>query len=506
MSGDVEPPLPTPLPTRTEDGWQRLDRRMLLVDPVRTLGQFAVPGLVALVGIGTADTGFSLMLFPVFVVGAALIGMLPWLTTRFRLTPSQLQLRTGVLRRNVLTAPLDRVRSVDLESSLLHRVLGLTKVTVGTGADQTRIRLDALGRDAALALQHSLLRRSPAVEGSYDDEAAPREQPPHVEELARIDWAWLRFAPFSLSRLVIVAGAFGLLAQFGEDLPFLQPERLEDAAGRAAEIPLALIAIILAVLALLGWLVIAVSGYVVQWWDFRLARTEGSLRLTAGLFTTRSTTVEEARIRGVELTEPVLMRLVGGAELATLATGSGHGGVATVLPPCPVGFATQVGDVVLADAAPLAARLTRHGPVARRRRLVRGVLPAAVLAIGAAVAGVLLDWPWWGTTTLVAGLLVAGSVAGEAAYRNLGHALTDAHLVAGHPDVARRRTALETDGIIGWVVNQSWWQRRLGLATLVATTAAGREHVTLTDVPLEAAIGLADSATPGLLAPFLLDR
>ena len=65
------------------------------------------------------------------------------------------------------------------------------------------------------------------------------------------------------------------------------------------------------------------------------------------------------------------------------------------------------------------------------------------------------------------------------------------------------RTVLETDGIIGWVVSQSWWQRRIGLADLTATTAAGTERVLVRDVRLEVAVALADRATPGMLTPFV---
>ena len=66
------------------------------------------------------------------------------------------------------------------------------------------------------------------------------------------------------------------------------------------------------------------------------------------------------------------------------------------------------------------------------------------------------------------------------------------------------RTVLETDGIIGWVVNETWFQRRVGLADLVATTAAGAERVVVRDVPRERAIALADAATPDVLTAWIL--
>jgi putative membrane protein len=75
--------------------------------------------------------------------------------------------------------------------------------------------------------------------------------------------------------------------------------------------------------------------------------------------------------------------------------------------------------------------------------------------------------------------------------------------VAGAPAVARRRTVLERDGVIGWVVQQTFFQRRRGLATLVATTAAGGERVVVTDVPLPQAVAVAAAVTPEPVAPFL---
>ena len=143
-----------------------------------------------------------------------------------------------MLRRTVVTAPLDRVRSVDLESSLLHRLLGLTTVTIGTGVDDTRIELDSLATTRADRLRVELLQRAPRGRTRHRHAAGdPPARPdpgrppalrhrPTAEELARIDWSWLRFAPFSLSRLVVVAAAFGALSQFFDNLPL---DRVGDA-------------------------------------------------------------------------------------------------------------------------------------------------------------------------------------------------------------------------------------------------------------------------------------
>ena len=499
-----------PSPGSPGEGWSRLSPRKLLLDPVKAVGQAIVPVVVALVGISQSDMRYWPLIFPVVVVAPLLFGALPWLTTHYRLSDTQIQVRSGVLNKTTSTAPLDRVRSVDLEASLLHRVLGLQKVQVGTGVDDDRITLDALAAADAQALRTTLLRRRAVVdhpvevaEGSQPVDA-PRQAPtvPAPTVLARIDWSWLRYAPFSLARLVLLAGAVGALSQFGDDLPIWNEDTATSAWEWIAQFALLAVAVVLTIAGLATWVVVSVAGYVVQWWNFLLVREHGSLHLTTGLFTTRSITVEEAKVRGVRMTEPVLLRVVGGAELATLATGV-ENGVTQVLPPCPRGVAVGVGEAVLEHSGALTCTLVAHGPKAHRRAWFRQLFAAADVIVVAAAAAWWFDVSWVWVLALAGVLLVVAAAVGEASYRHLGHALADDHLVAGSGALARIRTVLETEGIIGWVVTQSWWQRRIGLADLTATTAAGAESVLVRDVRLDVAVALADRATPGLLTDFV---
>ncbi|NYE35385.1 putative membrane protein [Nocardioides cavernae] len=514
-----------------DDGWMRLSPRKLLLDPVKAVGQAIVPVVVALVGISQSDMRFWPIIVPVAILGPVVLGALPWLTTHYRLTESQIQVRSGILNKNTSTAPLDRVRSVDLEASLLHRVLGVQKVQVGTGVDDDRITLDALAASDAQALRTTLLGRRAAAAppsavragaGDGDGDEAARQATDHAEGyaapapgvpaqpfppapaalLAAIDWSWLRFAPFSLGRLVLLAGAVGVFSQFADDLPIWNEETATSAWAWITQFAIVAVVVVLAVGGLGLWLVVSVVGYVLQWWGFRLVREHGNLHLTSGLVTTRSITVEEAKVRGVEMTEPVLMRLVGGAELSTLATGV-EDGVTQVLPPCPREVAVGVGGAVLEQPGPLTRTLVRHGPKAHRRAWFRQLRNALDLVVVLAVAWWWFDLTWWWLAAIAVGLLALAAAVGEASYRHLGHALGEQHLVAGSGTLARVRTVLETDGIIGWVVTQSWWQRRIGLADLTATTAAGAEKVVVCDVRLDVAVALADAATPGLLTDFV---
>lgn len=80
--------------------------------------------------------------------------------------------------------------------------------------------------------------------------------------------------------------------------------------------------------------------------------------------------------------------------------------------------------------------------------------------------------------------------------RALGHRV-DAHwLSARTGSWEQRRYCIATAGIVGWTVRQSWFQRRAGVATLIAATAAGVKAYRVIDVPQEWAWSVAAQASP----------
>jgi uncharacterized membrane protein YdbT with pleckstrin-like domain len=85
---------------------------------------------------------------------------------------------------------------------------------------------------------------------------------------------------------------------------------------------------------------------------------------------------------------------------------------------------------------------------------------------------------WWAFVVIVPGSVF---LAWDR-FRGLGHALLPAWLVAQSGSLSRTRVVLATEGIIGWNIRRSFFQRRAGLATLIATTAAGRHRYSIPDI------------------------
>ncbi|WP_052658808.1 PH domain-containing protein [Streptomyces sp. MNU77] len=429
-----------------------------------------------------------------------------WLKTTYRLTPERIELRTGVLVRSHRSIPRHRVRSVDVSANPLRRIFGLSTVKVGTGhrvgtADNAVLTLDALSRRDAETLRQDLVRRT-AVEEDQDT-------------IGRIDWKWLRYAPLSswaaFLGLSAVGGTYEVLDTVGADPDTVLIPQLFSWLSRADLLPVI-------VLGLLGLVVVGACGatglYVEMWWDFRLLREpNGALRATRGLFVTRSVTLEEERLRGMEIAEPLLLRWGGGAYTYAVASGTGSAEeeissyvTSAMLPPAPLAEAHRVAAAVLREEEdPTASvRLVPHTRHALLRRLrwafFTGTgLGGLLVLLGVLLTDVLIHIGW--TTALVA--YAAGALFARDAARSLGHGVTGRYLVTRHGSVKRRTIALRRDGVIGWNVTQWAWHRRSGLCTLTATTAGGRGAYDVKDVLMPEGLRFADESVPTLLDHFV---
>jgi putative membrane protein len=514
---------------------------MLLVHPVREVGRY-IPALFGLVVAGrSVGDGGLWWLGPLGVVVVVALSVLRWATTRYRITPDQVQLRTGLLQRKTVATPADRVRTVDVTASPLHRLLGLARVDIGTGSHGTGtgnpsgsgLMLDSLPIAEAAALRAELLHRSavpprestgvstsvepgPGSTESIGGEPIERIRaargsatPERDTELVRLDPRWVRFAPFTMSGVLGAAAILGVAANLLNQLD-VTPTDVGPVRGFVdhlqrtpvwLDVTQGLIAILVCVT------VISIGGYVLSYWGFRLSRhSGGSLHVTRGLLTTRATSIEERRLRGVELGEPLLLRAVHAARLSGITTGlesrgRADGGSSLLLPPAPLAVARTVAAQILRDPAPAEVPLTAHGPAARRRRFSRALLFAFVLVL-AAGAAIWAGAPLWLGLAALLMIPVALMLAADR-YRSLGHALSGGAFVTQQGSLGRRRDVLDCDGIIGWNLRQSFFQRRAGLATLTATTAAGRQGYAVTDVPLSEAVSFGNRALPRLLREFL---
>ncbi|WP_369801808.1 PH domain-containing protein [Nocardia sp. BMG51109] len=305
---------------------------MLLVHPVREVGRY-IPVLIASVIIGTRsdNPGWGLIALAIIVVFA----IARWFTTTYRIGTDNVELRTGVLQRKRLAVPRSRIRSVDIQADPLHRVLGLSVLSIGTGQQAERdeqFKLDALDARLVPELRTELLRHLKDVEGAGTaerpgtasaDEGAAAETEARSEGVEIGHWQpkWVRYAPLSLTGFAIVAPAVGLAFQYGLAEAVFRSDTVHTVQGRGAlfltAVVAALVAAVIAIVSLAGC-----ARYLATYHRLRVLDNGRTLHLRHGLFTTRQTTLDLARLRGATVNEPLLLRLAGGAELEAIMTGT----------------------------------------------------------------------------------------------------------------------------------------------------------------------------------------
>ena len=126
-----------------------------LTDLVRLLPLLA--GLVLL----HSQTGGGLVWGIAAAVFAVVTGLVHWATTRYQITAERVYLRRGLLNQKTLSVARDRIRSVDVTAHVLHRVLGVCRVSIGTGRNDLRsgesFHLDGVTRAEADSLRLILL-------------------------------------------------------------------------------------------------------------------------------------------------------------------------------------------------------------------------------------------------------------------------------------------------------------------------------------------------------------
>jgi len=483
------------LPDRAESAvpWSRLNPRMLFVHPLRELIRYLPILLIALVAGSVGGEPWWVYALSGFGI---VVGLLQFFTTTYRITETHVQVKRGILNRRTLSVPRDRIRSVDVDSTMLHRLFRVSVMKIGTGAShgQDRLEFNAVATRDVPALRRELLRRAPSDTAARDTES---ETVSEAANLSRWQPAWVRYAPFTLSGVasIFVVAVFLLQIQFFDGGLVTRLPLVSQTIGAVSRVPfltaLAWGAVILLVLAS----VVAAVRYALSYGRFTISRVDAStLHITHGLLRTRQVTLDERRLRGITLSEPLSLRALRAGTAHAIMTGLGRerGGVALLAPPGPQEEALRISTEVLNTGVPLTCELTPHGTRAHWRRYTRAAEFAGVIAAGAAVlqlAGVVGPSVWW----LFVFIVPASAFLARDRFRGLGHALLPGWLVMRSGSLNRKRSILATEGIIGWTIRRSYFQRRAGLATLIATTAAGRHKYEIPDLPYDRAWPIIES-------------
>lgn len=460
--------------------WLRLDPRTVAASTIVVTGGLAATAVPVAVGLLLSGLGLGWVLL--WTIGSTLLGgvatavgeFVRLSVTAYRVDAHRVERRVSFIASTTSSVSTGRVRNVELSADLVQRRLGIATVKLASGeTDGSRLTLAALDRTVAEDLRHRLLADRAEEETS---------------EIARLDPAWVRYAPASVATPLFAIVGIGGLFQVADWFSAV-PAMLEWFWELVGGLPLPVIVIGVAAVALLGGTLAAVVLFVESWWGMRLDHhRDGSLEMRRGLLVGRHTTFDGRRVRGVTLHEPPLLRALGAARLDVVATGVGMGKdengqqkpSPALVPASPRQVPVGVAESVLDAPAPTVLRA--HPPAARRRRAVRALATTLALTAIGFVPALVWPWLWWVPVAIAAiSALVAWWVVVDN-YRGLGHAVGDSMVAIRKGSLLRRTDVLVRDGILGWNLRRTPFQRRAGVVTLVATSAGGNGAFRLPDV------------------------
>ncbi|TKJ23455.1 PH domain-containing protein [Blastococcus sp. CCUG 61487] len=462
-----------------------------------------VPALIPLAAATGLGGGPWTIAAAVVIVTLVSLGtaVLAWRRFTYLDGPTAVVVSRGLLARSERTVPNDRIRGIEIEAPLLHRVFGLVRLRIDAAAGSApggdeELLIDGVPRAEGERLRTAVFaRRGTAVPGAETDGPEPTEsEAVDEEEYARFDHRWLLYAPLVGGYLALPLAGIGALFRLADELP---EDFLPEVIGVDAGDPALVVAVLLGALVLL--VAAAVIGAALVNWRFRLVRRGGSLIASRGLLTRLHTELEIDRIRGVAIAEGAGMRLVGAARATALVTGLGDAARrGQLLPLGPKGRCRDVALRLVDDPGPLSA----HPPAARRRRITRavagGLLVTAVGAVLTATEG------WWPVLAVGVVLSLLGVPLGLGRYAALGHAAGERTFSVRGGWLVREEAILQRRAVVGWEVRQSWFQRRNGLASAVACVGAGRGGYLVLDMAADDVAGFAVAASEpwaGALVP-----
>ena len=416
-----------------------------------------------------------MVLWGLLLLGAPtlLLAVLDYLAFRYRVTPEELILDSGVLSRRHRVVPLSRVQNLEVRQTALQRAFGVAELRVETAGGSTEEAVPlVLGRSEAERLRAELLARRAgirAVEGASGQAGASEGG-----VLAHLSARDLVLAGATANEAGVIAAVLVGALEAAYQLPLGLPRFRPDPTHLIPDLPL-LSSILLGAAALLvlfslAWL-LSIIGALVGYWDFRLERTEDELRKAYGGVDRHEVTVPLQRVQALRVEESLLRRPLGLASLKIETAGgrpgeAQRGGAEAFLPLARIGNVPRLVAALFGDLGYGDLSFRPVHSYARRRAFVRYSTLVLLLTGGAAA--------WLGTSALwLLTLLLPAYLAAEAHYRHLAYALAPGYVV-GRSGFWNRVTWIVPERKVHTMhLVETPFQRRNGVATVVVDTAAG---------------------------------
>lgn len=288
------------------------------------LRSFAIPLLVLVITGRRGASGEWLGLAGVVVM--TLVSVLQYFTYRYQTGPEGIIVTRGILQRTRRDIPYERIHTVNLHQNVLHQLLGVADVRLeSAGSKEPEAVMRVLSVSQARQLEELIRERGGA--GKPTDSATGEltgledSRPLVVLDTGEI----VRLGLISNRGMVVVAAAMGLIIQVLTEADVFEREELRPdflvrfvdnvnvsaTTGLGNVAVLAVDALLLVAVALIGVRLLSVVLAVLQFHGFRLEEVGSQLRVQRGLLTRVRHQLPRRRIQAWRIDETWLHRRFG---------------------------------------------------------------------------------------------------------------------------------------------------------------------------------------------------
>ncbi len=450
----------------------------------------ALPALAVLVASAASsdDIRLAWILRALGMAGVAGIGwaVLSWLRFGYRVRDDRVEVRKGVLHREILEVEFDRIQNVSLQEPFYYRPFGLAVIGIDTaGSNAREIRLPGIPRVQAQALRERLIAEARDADSSRDEENTADDDTDRV--LLRLSRRDVVIAGLTNNFMLWAAVAIGTVFGSGETAEqsvawLIQHFELREVAdairaeGGDLLLALAITGAVFFVLLLLP--VISVVGALFRYDGYTLRLDGDRFRRTSGLASRHDESLRQHKIQAVTWKQNAIALMLRRINLQLRQASAGtapDGGIQLggggrqpfMVPSLDRAEAVGLTGRFLPGCDVAAARFTRVDP--RRYIVVSAawiLVPsgAAFLAIGALVDGrFALAWM---AIALVVVLVITRC------WRQAGWAVSGDHGLLRKGFIGSNTSVFPLFKVQRMDIVQTPWLRRRGLAHLTVHLAS----------------------------------
>lgn len=338
---------PLDSPESLEPAWQRVSPVSVLDTVVVAIRQGAIqalPALVVLFASAASSDNLEAAWLARGVVALMLIGLgwafLSYLRFGFRLRGDHIEVRSGVLHRQVLDVDFDRIQNVSVKEPFYLRPFGMAALGIDTaGSSGKEIRLPGLRLAEARRLRQRLVsavdeasarggHEAAAVDRVEDDGAAVGEV---LVQLTRKDVVIAGLtANFMVWAAVALGSVFGSEQTTERLFPWVMEQLrldmfIDEVRAEGGNLLLGLITTGLTLLLLLLLPLISVIGALFRYDGYTLGVDGDRFRRTSGMLSKHDDSVRQHKIQGVTWKQNAIARLFGRINLSLRQASAGEG-------------------------------------------------------------------------------------------------------------------------------------------------------------------------------------